>query len=233
MSAGQLPRVVVVDDHPVFRRGLTGMLRASGYDVAGEATTGLEAVQVMGELAGAGLAPDVVLMDLAMPHGDGFDATARIAAEHPSVAVVVISLFADEASVRRALGLGAAGYVGKHAEPEQILAALEAARGGALWIGGGVARPGFGGAGAPGDGGGGLAPTRTGLPGGLTPREADVAELLGRGLPNPAIASLLHLSSKTVANYVSSVVLKLGAADRAEAARVVRTHRDGPPPEAR
>jgi DNA-binding NarL/FixJ family response regulator len=205
-------RVVVVDDHPVFRRGLVGMLTASGHDVVGEARGGLEAVAVVAETG-----PDVVLMDLSMPDGDGFEATARITAEHPEVAVVVVTLFSDEASVARALEAGASGYLGKHAEPEHILGAVEAAGSGALLIGPGIERPAFGAALAGG-------PTN---PAGLTARELVVADLLGRGLTNPVIAGRLGLTTKTVANYVSSILLKLGAADRVEAARLLR-----PPPTA-
>lgn len=211
-----MTRVVVVDDHPVFRRGLAALLEASGHEVVGQATNGREAVAVVADTL-----PEVVLMDLAMPDGNGFEATARITAEHPDVAVVVVTLFGDEASVARALHAGATAYVGKHAEPAQIVAAVEAATSGALWIGGGIERPGIG---VP--DGAGAATSRT-LPGGLTPRELVVADLVGRGLSNPVIAARLGLAPKTVANYVSSVLLKLGAGDRAEAARIVRERRDG------
>lgn len=204
-------RAVVVDDHPVFRKGLVALLRASEIEVVGEAGSGLEALAVVGETR-----PDVVLMDLSMPDLGGIEATARIAATWPEVRVVVITLFDDEATVRRALQAGASAYVTKQATPEQILGAAEAAFAGALWLGPGVPRP-LVGANAPAEqymgGLGGI---------GLTTREAAVADLLGRGLSNPVIAERLHLSVKTVANYVSIVVLKLGAADRAEAARIVR-----------
>lgn len=202
--------VVVVDDHPVFRRGLVGLLTASGHEVVGQARGGLEALEVVAQVK-----PQVVLMDLSMPDGDGFEATARITAEHPDVAVVVVTLFSDEASVARALHAGAAGYLGKHAEPEHLIAAVEAASAGALWIGRGVERPAFGTR----SGGGSAA-----LPGGLTAREFVVADLLARGLANPAIAARLGLSTKTVANYVSAIVLKLAATDRADAARIIRGH---------
>ena len=202
--------VVVVDDHPVFRRGLVGLLTASGHEVVGQARGGLEALEVVAQAR-----PQVVLMDLSMPEGDGFEATARITAEHPDIAVVVVTLFSDEASVARALHAGAAGYLGKHAEPEHLIAAVEAASSGALWIGRGVERPAFA--------------TRSGseqaaLPGGLTARELVVADLLARGLANPTIAARLGLSTKTVANYVSAILLKLGATDRVDAARMIRDH---------
>ena len=202
-----MSRVVVVDDHPVFRKGLVALLKASGHDVVAEAADGGEAIAVV--LAED---PDAVLMDLAMPGLGGVEATARITAERPGVRVVVITLFDDEQSVRAALEAGAHGYVVKQASPEQILDALDAALSGARWLGAGVPLPGLATRPAP------------ALPG-LTPREASVADLLARGLANPAIAERLGLSAKTVANYVSSVLLKLGVEDRAEAARVVRAAR--------
>lgn len=202
-------RAVVVDDHPMFRKGLVALLRASDIDVVGEADSGLQALAVVGETQ-----PDVVLMDVSMPDLDGIGATEQLVATWPGTRVVVITLFEDEATVRRALHAGASAYATKQATPEQILSAIDAAVTGAVWLGPGVPRPL---AGAADD----SRPALASL--GLTEREAAVADLLGRGLPNPVIAQRLHLSVKTVANYVSIVVLKLGAADRAEAGRIVRT----------
>jgi DNA-binding NarL/FixJ family response regulator len=200
-----MSRIVVVDDHPVFRKGLTALLRAEGHDVVAEASDGVEAVAVV-----TAEVPDVVLMDLSMPLRDGFEATARITAEHPNTKVVVITLFDDEASVVQALEAGASGYVSKQADPDQITSAVEAVIRGAMWLGAGVARP-------------ALSPaTAETFPGHLTTREATIADLLSRGLTNPMIAERLCLSTKTVANYVSAVILKLGAADRDQAARIVR-----------
>jgi DNA-binding NarL/FixJ family response regulator len=124
----------------------------------------------------------------------------------------VITLFDDEASVVRALEAGASRYVSKQAAPEQITGAIDAVLSGAMWLGAGVARPPLP-----------DAATRA-LPG-LTPREAVIADLLSRGLTNPMMAERLSLSTTTVANYVSAVMLKLGAADRDEAARIVRQTR--------
>lgn len=203
-----MSRIVVVDDHPVFRKGLVALLRTEGHQVVAEASDGLEAVAVV-----AAELPDVVLMDLSMPLRDGFEATERITSAHPDTRVVVITLFDDEASVVRALEAGASGYVSKQADPDQVVGAVEAVLHGALWLGSGVARP-------------ALHPaTAAALPGHLTAREATVADLLSRGLTNPMIAERLCLSTKTVANYVSTVVLKLGAGDREEAARLVREAR--------
>lgn len=207
-----MTRLVVVDDHPVFRKGLVALLRASDLEVVGEAGSGIEALAVVADTD-----PDVVLMDVTMPDLGGIEATERLLAEHPSLRVVVITLHEDEATVAQALRAGASAYVTKQSAPEQILAAIAAAESGALWLGPGVPRPLTGGLSA--------AVTTTALPG-LTARETVIAELIGKGLANPAIAERLHLSVKTVANYVSIVMLKLGADDRAEAARIVRAARD-------
>ncbi|QIK65974.1 response regulator transcription factor [Nocardioides sp. HDW12B] len=202
-----MSRVVVVDDHPVFRRGVSALLRAEGHEVAGEAADGEEAIAVV-----AAERPDAVLMDLSMPLTDGFAATAHICAAYPDTRVLVITLFDDEASVVRALEAGASGYVSKQADPEQIIGALDAVLTGALWLGAGVSRPPMRAAPS-------TAPTVLDA---LTRREQDVADLVGRGLSNGQIAARLCLSRKTVANYVSTVLLKLGAATRDEAAREVR-----------
>lgn len=206
-----MTRVIVVDDHPIFRKGLIALLRASDVEVVGEAGSGLEALAVVTEVM-----PDVVLMDISMPDLGGIEATERVIAQHPSVRIVVITLHEDEATVARALRAGASAYVTKQASPEQILAAISAAETGALWLGPGVPRP----LGGPTPQSSAAAPFE-----GLTARESAIADLVSRGLSNPIIAERLHLSVKTVANYVSIVMLKLGAADRAEAARLVRAAR--------
>lgn len=202
-----MTRVLVVDDHPLFRRGLIALLEASGYDVVAEAASGEEAVA-----AAQRERPEVVLMDLGLPGLSGVGATEQIVAAHPDIHVVVITLFDDEASVRAALDAGAGGYVVKESSPEQIIAAVDAVRMGAQWLGSGVPRP--SGSTAP-------SPPDPAVPG-LSRRESAVAELLGRGLTNQVIAARLGLSAKTVANYVSSILFRLGARDRAEAVRIIR-----------
>lgn len=207
-----MTRVVVVDDHPIFRKGLIALLRASDVEVVGEAGSGLEALAVVADTM-----PDVVLMDVSMPDLGGIEAAERIVAQSPSVRIVVITLYEDEATVVGALRAGASAYVTKQASPEQIIAAIWAAASGALWLGPGVPRP----LGAP-----ALEPTTPSIFAGLTARESAIADLMSRGLSNPIIAERLHLSVKTVANYVSVVMLKLGATDRAEAAKLVRAARE-------
>ncbi|MFJ2034289.1 response regulator [Streptosporangium sp. NPDC087985] len=203
-----MTRVVIVDDHPVFRRGLAALLKASGLQVAGEAASAAEAVAVVDAVA-----PDVVLMDLGLPDMSGITVTAQITARHPEVRVVVITMYNDGVTVHRALEAGAAGFVTKDALPAQIIAAIRAAESGATMLGPGVPLPSL------------EAPAMDDEPSGyqsLTERERAIARLLAQGLPNPIIAERLGLSSKTVANYVSNVVLKLQAEDRHDAARLMR-----------
>jgi DNA-binding NarL/FixJ family response regulator len=203
-------RVILVDDHPVFRNGLSTLLRASGIEVVGEAATGADAVALAERLA-----PDVVLMDLGLPDVSGAEATSRIVASHPTTRVLVISLFRDDGSVDTALRAGARGFVVKDAPAEEVVAAVQAVAAGSAVIGGSLA--------------GRLADlVHRGdgeLPGeqfpGLTTRERQILRLVANGLSNSAIAERLGLSGKTVANYVSVILAKIDAADRAEATEMV------------
>lgn len=197
--------VLVTDDHPLFRGGLVALLRASGYQVTGEAASGTEAIALAGELR-----PDLALMDLRLPDMTGHEAIRRMLAERPELRIVVLSMFDDEASVRQALDSGALGYVVKDAPAEQVLAAVRAAEFGASLLGAGLSRP------VP------VAPAQSPALAGMTPRERTVASLLAQGLPNRLIADRLGVTEKTVANYVSNVLLKLGADNRYEAGRIVR-----------
>jgi DNA-binding NarL/FixJ family response regulator len=198
-------RVLVVEDHPLFRKGVVALLDAvPDFSVAGVAVSGEEAVARAAELR-----PDVVLMDLQLPGMSGIEATRAIVGAQPDVRVLVLSLFEDDESVFLALRAGARGYVLKDADEDELTGAIRAvARGEAIFsqtVAGRVLaffaqdRP------AP-----KLFPS-------LTDREREILGLIARGRPNPAIARELFLSSKTVANYVSAIFAKLQVADRAEA----------------
>ncbi len=198
-------RVLVVEDHPLFRKGVVALLQTvPDVAVAGVATTGEEAVS-----QAAALRPDVVLMDLQLPGMSGIEATRAIVAADPGVRVLVLSLFEDEESVFLALRAGARGYVLKDADEDELTGALRAvARGEAIFsqaVAGRVlaffARP---------------QNTPKVFPA-LTDREREILGLIARGRANPAIARALSLSPKTVANYVSAIFAKLQVADRAEA----------------
>lgn len=198
-------RVLVVEDHPLFRRGVVALLESvDGVTVAGSAASGEDAVRLAGELA-----PDVVLMDLQLPGMSGIEATRAIVAAQPEVRVLVLSLFEDADSVFLALRAGARGYVLKDADEEELTAALFAVARGEAIFSPAIAERVLTWFAAP-------RPAPKVFPG-LTDRERDILELIAQGHPNPSIARKLSLSPKTVANYVSSIFAKLQVADRAEA----------------
>ena len=199
--------VVVVDDHPVFRSGVTALLEVNGHQVVGEAAGAAEAVELVRRLR-----PAIVLMDLGLPDGSGVTATERIVAEHPEVRVVVVTMFDDDGSVRAALRAGAAGYVVKDAGHAEIVAAVRAAELGAVVLGSGVAASGASAAFA----------EPAADPFGLTRRERQVLDLVVRGLTNGQIAERLGLSGKSVSNMVSTILGKMGVNDRVEAAALAR-----------
>ncbi len=213
-------RVLVADDHPLFRSGLRALLAAVPETaVVGEATTGEEAVALTAELL-----PDVVVMDLQMPGVSGIEATRRVLDRSPDVGILVVTMFEDDHSVFAAMRAGARGYVLKDAEEEDILHAIRAVGRGEAIFSPAVARrviDFF--SGARSVEGGRALPARA-FPE-LTDREREVLDLIAQGLRNPEIASRLYLSPKTVRNHVSSIFAKLQVADRSQA--IVRAREAG------
>jgi DNA-binding NarL/FixJ family response regulator len=200
-------RVLIADDHPVFRHGIRAMLEArSDTEVVGEATTGVEAVAQAEQLQ-----PDVVLMDIQMPGLNGIMATREIVATSPHIHVLVVTMFEDDNSVFSAMRAGAHGYVLKDSAKEEIVRAIQAVGNGEAIFSPAIAsrliaffatpRPFV---------------TREIFPG-LTEREREILHLIARGAPNGEIARELSLTTKTVSNYVSNIFAKLQVADRAEA----------------
>lgn len=199
-------RVLIADDHPLFRDGLAGLLRAApDTDLAGAATTGTEAVEMARQTQ-----PDVVLMDLHMPGLNGVEATRQIVADTPHSAVVVLTMFDDDDSVFAALRAGARGYLLKDADQAQIRQAVRAAAAGQAIFGAGLATRVL----AHFTGG---APAAPAVFPQLTGREREVLELIAQGRSNTAIAARLHLSQKTIRNNVSNILAKLQVADRSQA----------------
>lgn len=200
-------RILIVDDHPLFRKGLRVMLESQDQmEVIGEAASGTEAV---------GLAqvtkPDVVLMDLQMPGGGGIESTRQIRDVIPSIKVLVLTLFEDNESVFMSLRAGALGYILKDAEEEEVFRAILAvANGEAIFSPAVASRV--------------LAfftnkhisAAKETFPM-LTEREREILVLLARGKSNSVIAKELYLNVKTVSNYVSNIFNKLQVADRTEA----------------
>lgn len=196
-------RVLVVDDHPLFRNGLTALLETlPDLVVVGDAGDGETAVSRAIELQ-----PDVVLMDLNLPGTPGLEATRRIVAAAPACAVLVVTMLADDASIAAAMRVGARGYVLKEAGQDEVLAAIRTVAAGGAVFGPGVAAR--------------LLNLPTGGTG-LTARESEVLALLGDGRSNAEIARELGLSLKTVQNHVSNVLAKLQVRDRTQAALRMR-----------
>jgi DNA-binding NarL/FixJ family response regulator len=214
MAAGDAPiRVLVADDHPVVRRGMTALLASlAGVEVVAEAATGAEAVREA-QLT----RPDVVVMDVQMPAMDGVEATRRLTTLLPEVAVLVLTMFEDDETVLSAIRAGARGYLLKGAEQDDILAALHAVVAGQLVVGPGVAARLVGHLGA-------TAPAAVPFPE-LTPREREVLDRIARGQSNGVIATGLGLAPKTVGNHVSAIFAKLRVVTRAEA--IVRAREEG------
>jgi DNA-binding NarL/FixJ family response regulator len=209
-------RVLVAEDHPLFRKGMIALLSAvPEFEVVGEARTGEEAVARASELR-----PDVVLMDLQMPVVNGIEATRRILRDNPSVRVLVVTLFEDEESVFMALRAGARGYVLKDADEEEVVLSIRAVgKGEAIFSPAIATRVLAYFAASP---QGGVPPQAFPT---LTDREREILKLIAQGHPNPSIARVLSLSTKTVGNYVSNIFTKLQVADRAQA--IIRAREAG------
>jgi NarL family two-component system response regulator LiaR len=198
-------RVLLADDHPVVLQGLKTFLDLQDdLQVVGEARNGDEAIE-----AAERLRPDVVLLDLVMPRGGGLRAIRRILEASPQSRVVILTSFVDEDSVVPAVEAGASGYLLKDLAPAELAEAIRTAhRGEAVLHPGAAARLVREVAG----------PVRPAAPGALTPREIEVLRAIAGGMSNREIARALVLSEKTVKTHVSSILSKLGVADRTQAA---------------
>ncbi|TQS26156.1 response regulator transcription factor [Microbispora sp. KK1-11] len=207
-------RVVLADDHPLFRHGLRMLLeQIGGHRVVAEAGDGEAALAAVAEHE-----PDVVVMDLTMPVLSGLEATRRVVRDHPRTAVLVLTMNEDDNFVFAALRAGARGYVLKGCEGAEFLRAVRAVAAGEALFGPAVAAriSAFLGGGPPG--------AREAFPE-LSDREREILDAIAAGKSNAAIAQRLHLSPKTVKNYITSIFDKLQVADRAEA--IVRAREAG------
>jgi DNA-binding NarL/FixJ family response regulator len=202
-------RVLIVDDHPMVRRGLRGFLdQFDDLEVVGEASDGVAALDMAAEIR-----PDVVVMDLRLPRLDGIEATRELRARQPGIEVVALTASLEEDRVMAAIEAGAAGFVLKDAEADDIATAIRAARAGELYldpaVAGIVARQ----LRAPMVPGPAAADAHN-----LTRRERDVLALVARGLPNRAIGEHLGITERTARTHVSNILAKLGLTSRTQAA---------------
>jgi DNA-binding NarL/FixJ family response regulator len=201
-------RVFVVDDHRVVRAGLIGYLATEpGMAVVGEAGDGRAALDRIAGLAAAGVPPDVVLMDLQMPVLDGITATAEIKRRWPEVEVVAVTSFLEETKVRAALEAGAAGYLLKDADADDVVRAVRAAVAGEVHLDPAAARALATALRAP-----------ASAAGVLTRRERDVVALIAQGGTNRQIAGRLGVTERTARTHVSNILGKLGLASRTQLA---------------
>ena len=208
-------RILIADDHTVYRWGLRTLLDSeSDMKVVGEASTGKEVLDQASELG-----PDVILMDIQMPQVNGIEATRRIIEVNPDVGVVVLTMFEDDDSVFSAMRAGARGYVLKGAPPSEILKVLRAVAEGEAHFGPEIARrlTDFFSAPQP--------PSPAEAFPELTDREREVLDLIAQGHSNAKIAARLFVSPKTVRNHIAHIFTKLQVADRAHA--IIRAREAG------
>lgn len=208
-------RVLIADDHPLFRKGMRALLRATtGVECVGEAKDGREAVEMA-----ISLQPDLLLMDLQMPEKGGLEATREVARRGPGVNVLVVTLFEDDESVFAALRAGARGYILKDADEEEMVRAIQAVGAGQAIFSPAIASRvvDF------------FAQGRQAVPAELFPeltnREREILALISQGKSNAQIEEALTISLKTVRNHVSNIYSKLQVADRAQA--VIRAREAG------
>lgn len=200
-------RILIADDHPLFRDGMHGLLDSvPDTEVVGEATTGEEAIT-----RARALQPDVILMDIKMPGINGIEATRTILASQPSIHILMITMLEDDEPVFAAMRAGARGYVLKGANQAEILRAIHAVVNGEAIFGPGIAKRvlGFFAVARP------ATPTRALAD--LSEREMELLALMAQGRSNQEIADQLGLTLKTVRNHASNIFSKLQVADRAQA----------------
>ena len=212
-------RVLIADDHPLFREGMRGRLdRVADIEVVGEAASGDEAVELARKLE-----PNVILMDIKMPGKNGIEATRDILRASPEIGVVVLTMFEDDDSVFAAMRAGAKGYLLKDSGGEGVVHAIRAVASGEAVFGPGVAERILVFFSVP-------RPRQQRVFPELTEREEEILSLVAQGKSNQEIARQLFVSLKTVRNHVSNILLKLQVADRAQAvirARDAGMGRDG------
>lgn len=195
-------RILLADDHHLVRAGLRAMLtQSANLTVVGDAADGREALQMIEQLK-----PDIVLMDISMPHLNGLDAAARVAKKHPRTRVIILSMHADEEYVRRALASGASAYLLKNSSEGELELAIRAVARGESWVSPGASKPVV------------AAFTKSADPARqphdkLTPRQREVLQLIAEGHSTKSIATQLNLSVKTIETHRVQLMQRIGLHD--------------------
>ena len=216
MNDDQPLRVVIADDQASVREGLVLLLGGlPGIDVVGAAADGEQALELVAQQQ-----PDAILLDLHMPVLDGIGATHRLVADHPRVAIVVLTTYVDDTSVLEALRAGARSYLTKDADRTDIARALRAAAGG-LTVFDPRVHATLLAATSP------AAASPGGPPDGLTQREVEILGLIAQGLTNGEIAERLFLSSHTIKTHINRIFAKTGSRDRVAAIGYAQRHNIG------
>ncbi|RKN66041.1 response regulator [Paenibacillus ginsengarvi] len=210
-------RIVIAEDHPLFRSGVRNLLKTTDdLEVVGEAVSGEEALALVEQLK-----PDLVLMDIRMPGMNGIEATRVIKEKYPATEVLILTMFRDDQSVFTAMRVGAKGYILKDSDEEELLQSIRMVGNGRAVFSSDIAGRMMN----------YFSESRT-VPADdpafseLTKREVEILERIAEGDSNAEIAARLHISSKTVANYVSNILNKLQVSDRHAAKRLVQKVRE-------
>lgn len=209
--------ILIADDHPLFRNGVRNLLKTTDdLHVVGEASTGDEALELAGSLR-----PDLILMDIRMPGLNGIEATRLIKAQYPAIEVIILTMFREDQSVFTAMRAGAKGYVLKDADEAELLQSIRMVGSGGAVFGSDIAERMMQ----------YFSTSKTVMADDdtfseLTRREMEILERIAEGDSNAQIAARLHISIKTVANYVSNLLNKLQVEDRNAAKRLLQKSRD-------
>ncbi len=213
-------RIIVADDQASVREGLVLLLGLlPDIDVVGSAANGREAIELVAQHR-----PDAILLDLHMPVLDGIEATRLLTEQHPEVAIVVLTTFADDASVLAALGAGARSYLTKDADRVNIANALRSAATGLAVLDPSIQAALLAAATHPAPVGEHQPSLPRHLPDGLTRREGEILAMMARGMSNPAIAAELYLSAHTIKSHINRIFSKTGSTDRSAAVRYAYEH---------
>jgi len=203
--------VLIADDHAIVRTGLRALLRSEpGLQLAGEATGGYEAIELVGKTR-----PDVLILDLSMPDLDGIAVTRQLKPEYPDLRILILTVHEDEAMLREAIRAGASGYIVKHAAEAELIAAIKAIRHGDLYVDPAMLRVLLVESAKP-------KMEDPASPDPLTPRETDVLKLIVQGYTNRQVGEELGISVRTVEGHRANLLEKLGLRTRVELVRYAR-----------